>query len=244
MNHSISALFVVLIKAFYAKILNRISIGRRRFLKKNYVSNERHLIREAQAASFDRDHNIDTSGIIDWNDLGFDSLGNKYVTKYQGINPEAFNSVLGELPISYTEYEFIDFGSGKGRALFLASLFPFKKIIGIELSEYLHDCAIKNIQTFDSIHQSCSNISLECADATNYELSGDSAVLHFYNPYGSELMRTTIHNIEKSIRLQRRSIFIVYFNPVHKEVIDESKFFKPYSVTQSNLEKVAVWVAK
>jgi len=47
--------------------------------------------------------------------------------------------VLEKLSINHSEFTFIDFGSGKGRVLFLASEYPYKKIIGVELARMLHE---------------------------------------------------------------------------------------------------------
>ena len=54
------------------------------------------------------------------------------------IEPARFRKVLASLQIAFHDYTFIDFGSGKGRALLLASEFPFKRIIGLEFSPELH----------------------------------------------------------------------------------------------------------
>jgi tRNA1(Val) A37 N6-methylase TrmN6 len=41
------------------------------------------------------------------------------------------------------DYTFIDFGSGKGRALLMAADLQFKSLIGIELRKELHDKALQ-----------------------------------------------------------------------------------------------------
>jgi tRNA G46 methylase TrmB len=46
--------------------------------------------------------------------------------------------MVSRLNISFEDFTFFDFGSGKGRALHLASEFPFKNIIGVEFSSKLH----------------------------------------------------------------------------------------------------------
>ena len=41
------------------------------------------------------------------------------------------------LHLDFQDFNFVDIGSGKGRALLLASDYPFREIIGIELSPEL-----------------------------------------------------------------------------------------------------------
>ena len=42
--------------------------------------------------------------------------------------------ILADLGIYYPDCVFLDLGAGKGRALLLASQFPFKRIVGVEFS--------------------------------------------------------------------------------------------------------------
>lgn len=46
--------------------------------------------------------------------------------------------ILDRLPLDFEEYTFIDLGSGKGRALLIASEYPFRAVVGVELSPKLH----------------------------------------------------------------------------------------------------------
>ena len=57
-----------------------------------------------------------------------------------------FGSVIDGLSIDYSRYVFIDIGSGMGRALLMASEFPFKQLVGIELSPTFHQIAQQNVQ--------------------------------------------------------------------------------------------------
>src|SRR3981081_102097 len=46
----------------------------------------------------------------------------------------------------FSQYTFIDVGSGKGRVLFVAAGDPFRKGIGVEVSNALHDDALANLK--------------------------------------------------------------------------------------------------
>src|SRR5512140_1628938 len=81
---------------------------------------------------FDRKYGVETGGV--YRPKAEDVIGANwaYGGNYQAIEPSSFLEVIGALRIPFEEFTFIDFGSGKGRSLLLASLFPFKRVIGVE----------------------------------------------------------------------------------------------------------------
>lgn len=106
-------------------------------LLREYVTAKR-LEREPEHSEFDRKYGVNTDGEIGgWtylSDLDIPSPNWIYGRNYAGIEPERFFAILESMSIPFEEFVFIDFGSGKGRALLMASEYPFKKIIGIEFS--------------------------------------------------------------------------------------------------------------
>jgi hypothetical protein len=97
--------------------------------------------REQRSAEFDRRLGVDTSGTIHPAEMDVDSSNLLYAVSYRGSDPESFTRALEILPLAYGNFQFIDFGSGKGRAVLLAAEFAFAKIIGVEFSEQLHRVA-------------------------------------------------------------------------------------------------------
>jgi SAM-dependent methyltransferase len=89
-----------------------------------------------------------------------------YGNDYSGIAPERFFAILSSLNLRFEDFTFIDFGSGKGRALLLASEFPFKRIIGVEFSPELHAIAQRDIERYNSAGQKCKSIESVCSDFT------------------------------------------------------------------------------
>ncbi|MDZ7761299.1 MAG: hypothetical protein U5L00_13730 [Desulfovermiculus sp.] len=86
--------------------------------------------------SFDRKYGTDTTGIISSGELSISDAKTKHNAIFYLPAPERVTQyMLSSLPIDYTAYTFIDYGSGKGRVLLTASQFPFQKIIGLEISE-------------------------------------------------------------------------------------------------------------
>ena len=134
--------------------------------------------------------------------------------------------MLGDVPVVHDEYVFIDFGSGKGRALLLASMFPFREIIGVEHSAVLTEVAKKNIQIFKDDLQACRNLTAVCHDATVYAIPPVKTVLFFNNPFDGDLMRLMVASVEKSLRDFPRSIYVVYSRPLCRDQWDRSPLFK------------------
>src|SRR5712671_731625 len=99
---------------------------------------------------FDQIHGVETSGLIAAGNLITGHPNDAHVTAYYGVAPSILRTLI-ELwratnpPHPISHYNFIDFGSGKGRAMLVASQFHFRQVIGIELNPNLADIAQSNI---------------------------------------------------------------------------------------------------
>lgn len=112
----------------------------------------------------------------------------------------------------------VDFGSGKGRLLYLAAHYPFKKIIGVEVSEYLHGIAQRNLNRRNRF--ACSQIELVHADAGDYCLPGDATIAYFFNPFSGALFERVIQNIHDSLISNPRVLWVIYKKPVMRSCLD------------------------
>lgn len=175
---------------------------------------------------FDLKYGTDTSGIIKPGALDIPDEKVAHANRYQTAVVEVFLDVLNSLLISHEEFLFVDLCSGKGRALLLASQFPFKGIIGIELSANLHRIACRNIQIYRDELQQCHKIQCVCEDAANHEIPYEKIVFYFFNPFDKQVMSTVLSNIEDSIHRYHRDIYIAYLKPVHRDVFDQATSFQ------------------
>jgi hypothetical protein len=95
-------------------------------------------------ADYDWDYRVDTtSATIGWRER----LLGHFHSPYQPTEPAIFRKMMAILKIDFREFSFIDIGSGKGRVLLMASDYPFRRILGIELLPALHAVAEKNLTT-------------------------------------------------------------------------------------------------
>jgi SAM-dependent methyltransferase len=178
---------------------------------------------------FDRRHGTDTSGAIYSGDLSIaETKAKNNAIFYLSAPASVTTYMLTLLNVDYEDFTFIDFGSGKGRALLVASEFPFKKIIGIEISQILHGIAKHNVERYHSPTQRCVDVELHCMDARAFSLPKVNAVFHFYHPFLPEVLRPVLQNIGDSLREAPRRILILYLYHLDyvKSVFDGMPFLK------------------
>lgn len=136
---------------------------------------------------------------------------------YVPIAPEVFNCVLSCLDIRWEEYTFIDYGSGKGRALLLASEYPFKQIIGLEFSPDLHQAAETNIRLYGSRSQKCQNIHCLNIDFTQFALLREPLVLFFNHPCRERVLHEVLKRIGEFLPTSPYPLYLAYLSGEHQQ---------------------------
>lgn len=182
----------------------------------DFVSGERQR-------EFDRRFGLNTEGRFRLSTLDISSPNRIYGVWYQAIAEDVFHEALSTLTINYADFTFIDFGSGKGRALVLASEFPFKGILGLEFARELHTMAEQNIRNYRSLKQKCMDIRSTCADFTTFPIPDEKLVLFLYNPCQGPAMAKLVENIEHSLVAHPRELYILYCNPESRSLFDRSE---------------------
>jgi SAM-dependent methyltransferase len=152
--------------------------------------------------------------------------------QYQPSDPSIFHEMMSHLPIDHRQFTFLDLGSGKGRALLLASDYPFRRIVGVELLPELHAIAEENVRKYHSERQQCREFELVCADARTYTPPPEPLVVFLFDPFREEILRQVMAGIERSSREQPRKVFIAYENPVSERVLVERTDWRKLAGTQ------------
>ncbi|MGP0593586.1 hypothetical protein ACTRXD_13775 [Nitrospira sp. T9] len=173
---------------------------------------------------FDRAHGIETSGkfflssldLIGSNPEQSEGFESTPVLEWRQIIDPLFQA----LPKDLSDFVFVDFGSGKGKALFLASYYNFKKIIGVEFARDLHEVARRNISNYKASGQRCFAIEAMCIDALKFEVPTDKCVFFFSNPFKYELFSMVLQKLLESYESQPRKMYFIYSNPICKEVFE------------------------
>jgi SAM-dependent methyltransferase len=170
---------------------------------------------------FDRRYGTDTAGLLEPWQLGPVDEVSRRAVKYEAAESHFVKSRLGELPIDYRDYVFLDVGSGKGRAALIASMFPFKRVVGIEYFDALHRIAERNRDIFRSKYHRCAEIELLCCDIRDYRLPEASLVLFLFNPFDETVLRRFLAQVEASLDAQPRDLFLIYYNPLAIDIFRE-----------------------
>jgi SAM-dependent methyltransferase len=182
---------------------------------------------------FDVRHGTDTSGLIpgDVIALGTDALVEE-LTAYYGVAPSILEGVVDQWlrtpPLhSIERYTFLDVGAGKGRALLLASQFPFVAVEGIELNEPLANIARANIDLWmrDEHSAPLAPITLHHAGATLQPLPRMHTLAFLFHPFETPLLRRFLRHVETHLALHPHAFDLLYVNAEHGSLLDHHPAF-------------------
>jgi SAM-dependent methyltransferase len=177
---------------------------------------------------YDWDNRVDTtSATVPWRDR----LLGLFHSPYQPTEPMLFREMLGALAIDFSRFTFIDIGSGKGRTLLMASDFPFRRIIGIEIFPDLHRIAEENVRKYENDLQKCLAIEMILEDARQFAFPNEATVLYLFNPLPKPGLSQLISNLEESLSENPRPVHVLYHNPVLEGLLTKSKQLRKVSGT-------------
>ncbi|MGA2358144.1 MAG: class I SAM-dependent methyltransferase [Terriglobales bacterium] len=172
---------------------------------------------------YDWEHRVNTtSGAVGWRAR----LLGLFYSPYQPTDPTLFQEMIASLPIAFDQFTFVDLGSGKGRTLLMASEYPFRRIVGVEILFELHRAAEENIRDYRSPTQRCVQIESILADACEFELPEERLVLYLFNPLPERALSEVLQRLEKSLKRAPRPVWVVYHNPLLETALDASGFLE------------------
>jgi hypothetical protein len=111
----------------------------------------------------------------------------------------------------------------------MASDYPFRKIIGVELLPALHQIALDNLRQYKSAAQKCFALETICADATAFPFPEGPLVLYLFNPFPESGMRRVVANLAESLRADPRPVYVLYHNPLLEHTLSENGALKKVS---------------
>src|SRR5579863_4945310 len=154
-----------------------------------------------------------------------DRLLGMFHSEYQPTEPGAFHEMIDALHehtgLDFRDFTFIDLGSGKGRTLLMASDYPFRRIVGVELLPALHGIAVENLSHYKNAAQKCFSLEAICTDANEFALPDEPLVVYMFNPLPESGMRRVCANLERSLSTRPRAVYVLYHNPLLAHVLAE-----------------------
>ena len=173
---------------------------------------------------FDFEHHVDTT----WANVSLRTRFREWLSggQYQPSEPELFRKMLEGLPVAAEGFTFVDLGSGKGRTLLLASDYPFRRIVGIELLDELNRIAVQNIAHYRSDRQKCFAIESYAGDARDFEFPAEPMVLYLFNPFPRHVWREVLIKLQHSLMTNPRRAYLIYHNPVQEDILAAQRWLR------------------
>jgi SAM-dependent methyltransferase len=164
----------------------------------------------------EKKYNINTTGIDELNDLDELGIDIDHATIYMPASFKLLEECLSKIP-TQNKNHFLDIGCGKGRALCVAAHYNFNKVTGIELSKKLCLAAKENLLLTEKIIQGLQSKIIN-NDAFYFDIPEDVDCIFLFNPFDDVILSGVIDNINESMNECPRTVYIIYFNPIYKDL--------------------------
>jgi len=175
----------------------------------------------------ERKYRIDTSLIDYLHNEKIESNNLEHASIYQGANYYLIEKAFEFLKDENVNNSIADFGCGKGRVLVVAAYYGFTIITGVDFALSLCSEAERNIDKVKIFFPS-STLKIVCSDAVNYKIEKGTNVFFFFNPFDEIVMLQVVKNILSSLKENGRKIYVVYVNPLHKDIFLSAGFTEEY----------------
>jgi SAM-dependent methyltransferase len=179
---------------------------------------------------YDWEHSVDTTR----SNVGFGTQFLAGVTARPYFATEAwlFEQIMKALPINFSQFTFVDLGSGKGRVLLMASDYPFQRIIGVEFMPELHCVAIKNVASYSNNHQRCRHIEAVCLDARDFQFPSGPLVVYLFNPFSEPTFAQILENLRRSIEQTPRPVYIAYRFTEFEHLLEQAEWLEKVEASE------------
>jgi hypothetical protein len=196
----------------------------------------RGLVRGVEDWWFDTSRGVQTSGLAKRADASRVVGTVRDSHMYGPVRARSARIALLDLPVKdFSEYTFIDVGSGKGRMMFVAAEHPFRQVLGVEYAIDLHADAETNVQQYLVRHhrkQRCAVIEPIRADAADYEFPDGKLVVFLFNPFGPDVTNRMLNNLERSLKKCPRHVVILLVWPEFSHVFAEREWLRQVRTTR------------
>jgi SAM-dependent methyltransferase len=181
---------------------------------------------------FDRKYGTDTSGYLSPEELVKGRANDALNQGYSAIAPSVFREACRRwretLPVvsgRIEAYSFVDAGAGKGRAVLLAAELPFRKVIGVELSEELSGIAQQNAARWSRVAKPRAKIRMVQGDAAKFQWPRTPLLVYLYNPFACSLVAQMAENLAAIAASGPGLVDLLYVNPTCADILSKQGLF-------------------
>jgi SAM-dependent methyltransferase len=204
------------------------------------LDSDRIAPNKGAAHPFDLRWGTDTGGYLAPREMPTGHAHDAFCYGYSAIAPSVFDEALrrwhGSLAGGARQagaHSFVDIGAGKGRALLLASLLPFRKVIGVEFSAELAEIARNNVARWGKLARPRAQLRVFQQDALAFRWPRTPLLVYLYNPFHCEIVEQMLERLERwaaagargGVRSAGRTVDILYVNPVCADAISRRRTF-------------------
>ena len=120
----------------------------------------------------------------------------------------------------------MDVGAGKGRALLLAAELPFRKVIGVELSEELAGIAQGNVERWSRASRTnAKKVRVVLGDATKFRWPRTPLLVYLYNPFACSLIAQIAERLAVVAASASGLVDLLYVNPTCADTLTSQGLF-------------------
>ena len=185
----------------------------------------RYALRSAQEIYFDNKYGISTRGTYEIEDIETVNGNAKNGNACESAGISLTTRMLKKIPEVMEYQTFIDYGCGMGRAMILAALHGYKKIIGIEYSKKNYNKCVQNINSFKEKNKNRATFEVCNMDALDFEIPTDACVFFFFNPFDRKVTEIILNKLETSIEKFPRTAYIAFVNIQYPELFIKNETF-------------------
>jgi SAM-dependent methyltransferase len=180
---------------------------------------------------FDLEFGVRTSGLISGRHLASGHRHDRHNTAYYGVAPSVLKEVLvrwrrSKPAAPIDAYTFVDLGAGMGRALLLASEYPFHQVVGVELHPALARIARKNAAVWRTLGRARVPLRMIRGDAVEFEFPDGPCVAFLFNPFGAPVLKKLLTALAKRFAGRGGELDILYVNNEHESVLEKQAGFR------------------
>jgi SAM-dependent methyltransferase len=172
-------------------------------------------------------YGIETGGVISASALRTNSSADLHNFGYVGSQPSIIRKALATIP-NLDRASFVDFGCGKGRPLIVASEYPFRRIVGVELSPALCEIARRNGARISALHPERRPIEIVEGNVLDFEIPPGLVVIYLYNSFYAPLMKQVAAKVARHQEKSGNKVFLIYYNPANAKIFDRSDALSRY----------------
>ncbi len=179
---------------------------------------------------FDLEFGVRTSGLVAGRHLGFGHRSDRHFTAYYAVAPSVFQGMIARWrrcrPVAPIDaYTFVDVGAGMGRAMLLASAYPFRAVVGIELHPTLARIGRGNLASWRAAGRALAPMRMHCRDAAEFPLPPDPCVAFLFNPFGAPVLRRLLRAWGRNLAQRAGQLDILYVNNEQESVLEREPGF-------------------